>query len=127
MAVTKQAMYDNAAYLAVNQAGGTLSGNAGQVRFAAFTSVLLKSIQLNYITAGTAADAKTMLVITGGTSTTTTVIHTRTAFTGSVNYLPAATTLSAGDTVSVLKGADATEISVVTFETVLQPGTSVTP
>ncbi len=35
-------------------------------------------------------------------------------------------TLNAGDVAYVLKGADATEVSAVTFETVIQPGASVT-
>lgn len=124
---TKNMSYDNPAYQAVAQTPvGTLSGAAGVTqRFAAVTTTLIKSINVTYVTAGTVADAKTLLVVSQGTSTTTTVLHTRTAATGVVTTTRT-DTLSAGDVAYVLKGADATEVSAVTLETVILPGASVT-
>lgn len=124
---TKAMSYDNPAYLAVAQTPlGTLSGNVGVTqRFAAIATTLIKSVNVTYFTVGTAADAKTLLIISQGTATTTNVLHTRTAALGVVTATRT-DTLSAGDVAYVLKGADATEVSAVTIETVLVPGASVT-
>lgn len=121
----KNMAYDNAAYVAVLTVGGQLSGNAGKVGYAAFTTMLLKSVQINLQTAGTAADAKTMTIIRQGTATTTTVLKTDTAAVGGANFAQTAT-LSAGDSVVLTKGADATEVGQCSFELVLTPGANVT-
>jgi uncharacterized Fe-S center protein len=128
MALTKNAAYDNAIYLAVVQAPlGTLSGAAGVTqRFVAITTTLLKSVNIKCVTAGTVADAKTLL-INSGSSTSTTVLCTHTAFAGTGTNVTTTQTLSAGDAAWVLKGADATEVSGVGFELVILPGASVTP
>lgn len=122
----KSMAYDNAAYQAVLVAGGRLNGNGGKVAFAAYTTMLLKSVQINLVTAGTAADAKTLTIIRQGTATTTTALKTDTAALGGFNTALATTTLSAGDSVALTKGADATEDGQVTFELVLTPGANVT-
>lgn len=124
---TKSMSYDHPAYEAVAQTPlGTLSGNAGVTqRFAAVASTLLKSVNVTYVTAGTAADAKTLLVVSQGTATTTNVLHTRTGAVGVVTATRTET-LAAGDVVYVLKGADATEVAAVSIETVIVPGANVT-
>ena len=121
----KSMVYDAPAYLAVLTVGGQLSGNAGKVGYAAFTTMLLKSVQINLQTAGTAADAKTLFIVRQGTATTKTVLKTDTAAVGGANYAQTAT-LSAGDSCYVAKGADATEVGQCSFELVLTPGAAVT-
>lgn len=123
---TKNMSYDHPAYLAVGQAPlGTLSGASGVTqRFAAVATTLIKSVNVTYVTAGTVADAKTLLVVSQGTATTTNVLHTRTALVGVVTATRTET-LSAGDVAYLLKGADATEVSCATLELVLVPGASI--
>ena len=124
---TKAMAYDHPTYTAVQQiSGGNLSGNGGTTqRFAAIATTLLKSITVTYVTAGTVADAKSLLVVSQGTATTTTALHTRTGAVGVVTATRTET-LSAGDVAYIVKGADATEVSCATFETVILPGASVT-
>jgi len=121
----KNMAYDHAAYLAVLTTGGQLSGASGKVGYAAFTTMLLKSVQINLVTAGTAADAKTLFIVRQGTATTTTVLKTDTAAVGGANYAQT-TTLSAGDSCYVAKGADATEVGQASFELVIAGGANVT-
>lgn len=122
---TKSMAYDNAAYQAVITSGGALVGATGRVGFVAWTTTLLKSVQLTAITAGTAADAKTLYIVRQGTATTTTALKTDTAAVGSINYAQTST-LSQGDAAYVAKGADLTEVGFASFELVLTPGASVT-
>lgn len=124
---TKAMSYDNPAYQAVAQTPlGTLSGAAGVTqRFAAIATTLIKSVNVTYVTAGTVADAKTLLIVTQGTATSTNVLHTRTGATGVVTATRT-DTLSAGDVAYILKGADATEVACATIETVIVPGANVT-
>ncbi len=122
---TKSMAYDNAAYEAVILTGGILTGASGRAGYAAFTTVLLKSVQVASVTAGTAADAKTLMIIRQSTATTTTALRTDTAAVNSINYAQTST-LSAGDSVYVVKGADLTELAVVGFELVIAPGSNVT-
>lgn len=122
---TKSMAYDNAAYEAVIVHGGPLVGATGRAGYAAFTTTLLKSVTVNVVTAGTAADAKTLYIVRQSTATTTTALRTDTAALTVANYAQTST-LSAGDTAYVAKGADLTEVGFASFELVLTPGANVT-
>lgn len=124
---TKSMAYDNPAYQSVYPITDSLAGNAATVQWAAFTNMIVKSITVKPTTAGTSADALTMLYRgASGTGTTTTILGTygSGALTGT-NFLTTLT-MSQGDGLQVLKGADATVTYGVTFETLIVPGANVT-
>lgn len=133
MAVTKNAAYDHPAYTTVHTFGGVNAAGANSVqsRFAAFTSLLLKSFQATVITQGTSASTTTLtLVKILGTSTSTYCVTTMgTAVAGTTtNVLCTGTApVAAGEIVHVQGGADATGVWATGIEFVIQPGASVTP
>ena len=126
---TKSMAYDHPAYVAVIPVSvAPLTGAAGTTGFAAFTAMLVKSITMHADTAGTtASDAITALFRpAAGTSTTTTVIGTfGSAVTNGTTFFNTFT-MAQGDSLRLLKGADATTTYSVTFETVIVPGSTVT-
>lgn len=126
---TKNMSYDHPAYTSVGSlTTGNLTGasGAGQ-KYAAFTSMLIKSITLKPTTAGTSADAASFLQISG-TATTTTALNTfGSGATGFVNTVLTTNSLMIqGDTFWVQKGTDATGVQVGMIEYVVQPLANVT-
>lgn len=101
-------------------------------RFAAFTSMILKAVQISVITAGTGASNANLVfqrVVSGGTAITTyaNVNMTTNAAGFTTNVLATGVnTLSAGDVFSVLKGADAVGVFAVSIEWLIVPGADVT-
>lgn len=126
---TKSMAYDNAAYEAVLPVAlGSLTGASGTTnRFAAFTTLLIKSVEITVVTAGTSASQVINLFTLSGTATTTTALTTY----GSAqakNGTNVTSTLSmvVGDACWVGKGTDATDVFAVGMECVVLPGASVT-
>lgn len=126
---TKQMMYDHPAYtavypvsLGVNAAGASaiLAG-----RFTAFTAMLVKSLTVAIVTAGTSTThIVRYLAYLGGTSTTTTIFATL----SSAGFANATTTLTMtqGDSLAILLGSDATQVVQGGAELVIAPGSNVT-
>lgn len=154
---TKNMGYDHPAYLAVlpmnlNMASGALlTGNAGvTAKYTAFTSLLLKSIQVAATTLSTSVDSFLLYRITNnGTTAVNTVTATYTMGTlGSASYManliPGAVSTSGtlgsnsvggagspipllqGDTFYLAKGTDTTSVLAVQAELGLVPLSSVT-
>ena len=120
--------YDHPAYIARITAGGSV-GVSGSYRYAAFTTMLLKSVQL----AGNIAQATSNTYVVyamsqGGTSTTTLGTATFTANNmAKKTNVTSTLTLSQGDSVSVVGGAaDATGVIAVGVELEILPGATVT-
>jgi len=135
MAVTKNMAYDHPNYTAVHMAGAanTAGATATSLRFAAFTSMIAKSLTTTVITAGTGTGNATVLaqkIAAGGTAITTLgplVVMGTNAAGFTTNVLMTNGAISAGDVVSVLHGADAVSVFAVGLEWVITPGGSVTP
>lgn len=126
---TKSMSYDNAAYLAVLPVClGSLTGASSQTqRFAAFTTTLIKSVEITVVTAGTSASQVINLFTLSGTTTTTTALTTYgSAQTKAGTNVTTTLTLAAGDACWVGKGTDATDVFAVGMEAVILPGASVT-
>ena len=120
--------YDHPAYLARITAGGSI-GNSGSYRYAAFTTMLLKSVQLAGNIAQATSNTYVVYVMAQvGTSTATLGTWTATANNmAQTTNIVATNTLSAGDSVSVVAGAaDATGVIAVGLELEIQPRASVT-
>ncbi len=142
MAITKNASYDNPAYLAVIPVLlGNATGANSTNRFTAWTTMLLKSVQISPVVAGTSTNAVFNLIRVTGTSTgtDTTALSTTTTllatFTNNQqvakNVLTSTSTaigtLVAGDVIWVAQATDATIQFAASAEIVLSPGASVTP
>lgn len=144
MAVTKNASYDNPAYLAVLPialGGGT--GATTTTRFNVWTTMLLKSVQISPFVAGTSTNASFHLVRVSDTraaagtdtlalATTTTLLATFTNLQSVAKNVLTATnttisTFTAGDVFWIAQSTDATIQFVASAEMVILPGASVTP
>ena len=144
MAISKSMAYNNAAYVAVLPVLlGNATGANSTSRFAVFTTMLLKSVTISPVVAGTSTNAVFSLVRVSGTaastatdttalSTTTTLLATFTngqllpknVYTGTSTTI---STYTAGDVIWVAQATDATIQFAATAEFVLNPGASVTP
>lgn len=130
MAITQNASYDNATYQAAQMVClGTLTGASSQTqRFSAFTSTLIKSINITVVTAGTSAGQVINLFTQSGTTTTTTALTTYGSAQAKAGTNVLTTlTLAAGDACWVGKGTDATDVFAVGMEARIVPGASYTP
>lgn len=133
MAVTKNMAYDHPSYTSVHLFGGVnaAGANSVQARFAAFTSLLPKSLTASVITAGTGTGNATLtLVKVLGTNTSSycTVTMGTAAAGVTTNVLCTSTVpVAAGEVLHVQGGADATGVWATGIEYVIQPGASVTP
>lgn len=122
---TKDMGYDHPAYLAVLPLGGAISGSGGALRFAAFTDTLIKSVTVKPTTAGTSNDTVTAFKLSG-TTTTTQVLTTYGSAVATHTNVVSTLTLALGDSLSIVKGTDATGVMSVGVEMVLVPGADVT-
>lgn len=122
---TKSMAYDSPAYQGVVAFGGRLTGNAGVLRFAAFTDMLVKSHTAKPITAGTSNDTITAYKLTGTTTTTHVLTTYGSAATAGTNVV-GTFTLAQGDALFYIKGTDATGDYAVTAECSIVPGASIT-
>ena len=141
MALTKNASYDNPAYLAVQSIllGNATGANATN-RFAVFTTTILKSVQITPVLAGTSTNAVFNLIRVAGTiaaagtdtavlSTTTTLLATFTNLQGVAKNVLTSTsttisTFTAGDVIWVAQATDATIQFAVTAEVAYLPAVS---
>lgn len=132
---TKDMAYDHPAYLAVlGIPTAQMNGSAGtSTKFAAFTTMQIKSVTVAATTRGTSADVINVVKVTGsgGTNTTTTTTAYGTMGSGAYygNYGPAPASqvsLVQGDTWWVQKGTDATATYGGMVEAVLSPLAQVT-
>lgn len=125
---TKSMGYDHPAYQAVLPIPtGQINGNGGASgKFAAFTSMLLKSVTLKATTVGTSVDTMYLYAISGTTTTTNTLGTIGSG--GSFVNLPLTTpqSLIQGDHFWVQKGTDATGTYVGAIESVIAPLANVT-
>ena len=132
MAVTNMS-YDHPNYLqpliipGLNAAGAS----AKTCRFAAFTTLLPKSLQATVVTAGTGTGNCTLNVVKiaqGGTAITTlgALITMSTNAAGYTTNVVCTGTISAGDEVYVQHGADATSVFTLGLEVRIAPGANVT-
>lgn len=127
MATTSMA-YDHPQYT-VSQGVtlGTLSGASGNSqRFAAWTNMLIKSVQLMPVTAGTSASQVYNLFVKSGTATTTTAIATYGSAVATTTNVTTTLTLTQGDAVWMSKGTDATDVMASALEVRVVPGATVT-
>ena len=144
MAITKNMSYDNPAYLAVIPVLlGNATGANSSSRFAVWTTMILKSVQISPVVAGTATNAVFNLIRVSGTAlatgsdtialaTTTTLLATFTnnqIVTKNINTGTSTTisTFTAGDVIWVAQATDATIQFAASAEFVLFPGASVSP
>lgn len=111
----------------LNAAGAS----AKTCRFAAFTTMLPKSLQATVVTAGTGTGNCTLNVVKiaqGGTAITTlgALITMSTNAAGYTTNVVCTGTISAGDDVYVQHGADATSVFTLGLELRIAPGANVT-
>ena len=125
---TKSMAYDNAAYEAVLPVAlGTITGASGNSqRFAAFTTMLIKSVTLKTVTAGTSASQVLNLFTLSGTTTTTTALTTYGSAVNTFTNVTTTLTMSQGDACWISKGTDATDVFACGLEMVILPGANVT-
>jgi len=126
---TESMRYDHPAYQAVLPVGlGVTVAGASAItgaRFTAFTTMLVKSITMAVVTAGTSTThAMRSLVYRGGTSTDTAVLTTL-GSSGFVNVV-STITMTQGDSLAILQGSDATMVSQAGAELVILPGADIT-
>lgn len=128
MATTNMS-YDHPAYTAVyGLPTGQINGNAGaSTKFAAFTSMLIKSVTLKPTTAGSSNDVFSFVQISGTTTTTANLGTFGSAATAFQNLVStSAIVLAQGDTGYVQKGTDSTGTYVGMIEYKIQPFANVT-
>lgn len=111
----------------LNAAGAS----AKTCRFAAFTTMLPKSLQATVVTAGTGTGNCTLNVVKiaqGGTAITTlgALVTMSTNAAGYTTNVVCTGTISAGDDVYVQHGADATSVFTLGLELRIAPGANVT-
>lgn len=129
--VAKNMAYDHPAYIAVlPMPSASITGAAGVgTKFAAFTALQVKSVQVASVTAGTSADIINVVKVSG-TTTTTTAYGTMgsAALVGNLTPLLPAGQVSClqGDQFWVQKSGDLTAIFAVTVETAIVPLSNVT-
>jgi len=127
---TKSMAYDHPAYLVPQTVGGGIpAGVSAQFKFAAWTTMLLKSIQIAADGAGTGAAADVVLLhkINNGTSTTSLAnLGTWTAGQFSPTNYVGTHTFSRGDLIALTKGTDGTVKYTAGIEMYLSPGADVT-
>lgn len=125
--------YDHPAYQVRFHGGSaTVAGNgAVSNRFAAFTAMKLKSVQLTAAVAGTSAGHTVAISKVSGT--TTTGITTATLGTSAIGTTTnidvsavAAATLAQGDQLICSNGTDATGLAAVAYELGATPGANLT-
>lgn len=131
--VQRSMAYDHPAYLQRSEAGGATTAGNGTVsnRFAAFTAMKLKSVQITQAIAGTSAGHTVAVSKVSGTTTTgittatlgTSAVGTTTNIDVSTNT---AATLLQGDQLICSNGTDATGVAVATYELQVTPGATLT-
>jgi hypothetical protein len=124
---TKNMGYDHPAYLAVNADLSQITGSGGATKFVAFTNMIVKSVTLKAVTAGTSNDVSSFIQISGTTTTTTALATIGSGVTTFTNVaLATQPVLAQGDTYYVVKGTDATAVISAAIERVIQPLANVT-
>ena len=136
MAVNKNAAYDHPMYNVPLFVGGanTAGASAVSLRFTAFTSMVVKSVQVTPIIAGTGTgNAQVVIekIAAGGTALTTLaniVMGTNAAgvTTNVAVNTNASSTLAAGDVIRAQHGADAQSVFSVGVELAIAKGGNVT-
>jgi len=129
----KSMAYDHPTYLVPQSVGGTIGATASsQFRFASWTTMILKSVQISNIVAGTGGDTDAFVLQrvnldpTLGTATTSLAqLGTNTANFSSRN-VQGTYTFTAGELISVMKGTDGTSQYAVALELYVSPGANVT-
>ena len=126
---TRNMAYDHPAYTVPGNFSGSLLAGASAIgqRFVAHANMTLKAVNFTTVTVGTGAatDAKTLFVISQGTSTTTTALFTTTAAIYSTSAL-VTNSMAKGDVAYLTKGTDATEVGAFSIEFLVTPGASLT-
>ena len=130
---TKNMAYDHPAYLVPLAPSGSIAAAASSdFKFACWTTMILKSVQISNTVVGTGAatDAfklqRIQLDPTLGTATTSIgMLTTNTAAMYSKN-IQGTWTFTQGEFISVAKGTDGTSQYQVTLELYLSPGANVT-
>lgn len=133
---TKSMAYDHPAYIGVGSQSFACAAGASAVsanKFIAFTNLIVKSVTVAVVTAGTSAGAGNAIIVKQitGQGTTTTALATATLGTNtagvSVNVaITTNGTLAQGETLTFTNGTDATGAAVVGVEYVVVPGATVT-
>jgi hypothetical protein len=127
---TTNSRYDHPIYMDRVLIGGSVGASAG-VRFAAYTSMLVKSVHIKPTTAGTTAAQVFALkkVLAANTTTTTVALTTYgSAAAAGTSVTPTTTlTLAIGDSCSVENaGTDATGVYAIGIECQVVPGADYT-
>jgi hypothetical protein len=130
MAVKSMA-YDHPAYLVPQSVGGNIiAGVATQFKFACWTTMILKSVQVTSNGAGKGAAADVVLVhkISNQGTTTTSLANVGTWTAAQLLSKQALGTFTfvAGDQVAITKGTDATVTYACGLELYVSPGADVT-
>ena len=128
---TKSMSYDHPAYTVPITSSDVVGAGAATTyaRFCAYTAMVLKSVQVQVATLGTASAANTIYKVSSGTTTTSlgAFAMSTSAVGVTTNILiGAGGTMVQGDSLYILTGADATARQVVAYELNLVPGATVT-
>lgn len=128
---TKSMAYDHPAYIVPVTSSDVVGAGATTTfaRFAAYTAMLLKSVQVSVATLGTASSACTIYKLSSGTTTTSLgayAMSTSAVGTTTNILITAGGTMAQGDSLYVVTGADATARQVVAYELNIIPGANVT-
>lgn len=122
---TKDMAYDHPAYQVVMPLGFHLTGSGGTGKFAAWSTMLVKSYQVTPFTAGTSNDVVTVYKLSG-TTTTTHAIATFGSGSQTTQNVVGTFTLAKGDAISIVKGTDATAVLAAGIELAIVPTSVVT-
>ena len=128
---TRNMAYDHPAYTVPVTSSDVVGAGATTTyaRFAAYTAMGLKSVQVSVATLGTASAACTIYKLSSGTTTTSLgayAMSTSAVGTTTNILITAGGTMAQGDSLYVITGADATARQVVAYELNIVPGASVT-
>ena len=128
---TKSMAYDHPAYLVPVTSSDVVGPGAATTyaRFCAYTAMVLKSVQIQVATLGTASAACTIYKVSAGTTTTSLAAYAMSTSAVGVTtnlLIGAAGTMVQGDSLYILTGADATARQVAAYELNLGPGATVT-
>lgn len=140
--VTKSQAYDHPAYitplLVPCFTGGTMASGQVAGRFAAFTSMILKSAQMTVLAAGTNTSTIALVKVAAASTATSTIVNIIVGTAGTagvqlgttqgqtISIGLGTTTLLAGDAIEFLNGIDLSLQVAVGIEAYLVPGANVT-
>lgn len=126
---TQSLNYDHPVYVTpvIFSGGSTAGANGVTTKFAAYTSMKIKSVTYAANTAGTSSTTPLLFTKSGTTTATSTLTAIASAATSATNVaLATAVALAQGDQFWVTHGTDATIAISVAIETLVTPNATIT-